>query len=41
MPVKFWGICKNDRLVIDAFEYMNAVYEDMTQINEIVSIKKI
>jgi len=40
-PVKLWSISNNDRLLIDAFELMNAIYEDMTQINEIVSIKKI
>ena len=41
VPVKLWGISNNDRLLIDAIEFMNAIYEDMTQINEIISIKMI
>lgn len=41
VPVKLWGISNSDRLLIDAIEFMNAIYEDMTQINEIISIKMI
>ena len=29
-----------EKLAIDASEFMNAIYEDMSQINELISIKK-
>lgn len=30
----------NERLLIDACEFLNAIYEDMTQINELFSLKE-
>ena len=41
IPMRLQGLQNNDRFLIDACEFMNAVYEDMSQINDIVSIKKI
>jgi hypothetical protein len=33
------GIYWSERLLLDAHEFSNAIYEDMTFINELVSIK--
>ena len=38
--LKLLGLCEtNERLVIDFSEFMNAIYEDMSGINELFSIK--
>lgn len=40
MAVKLWPMAVQDKLLIDASEFLNSIYEDLYQINELVSLKK-
>lgn len=39
MPVKLAPLAVSEKLLIDASEFLNSIYEEMTQINELISLK--
>jgi hypothetical protein len=40
LPVKLHPLAISDKLLIDACEFLNSIYEEMFQINELISLKK-
>ena len=38
--MKLQSLSVSDKILVDAYEFMNAIYEDMNQINELISIKQ-
>jgi hypothetical protein len=40
LAVKLQPLALTDNLLIDACEFLNSIYEDMSQINELISLKK-